>query len=235
LQLKPNCDLKLENKKYDIILEGLGEEDKKSIRLEGVNKDLCKENKLSTNIGDNKGGEKFEYSLLEFPEEIQPGQEFKTKVQLVNNDDSDYDIGIWSYVYRGSKCYSGERTENKQELNLKKGTSQVVGLSNIIKDAETGDYNLKVFINKNNQKTNKEITESIKVLGSTEDSSSVFNKPSKITNLAEYNLINQLLCTDSMHYKQQIYESSNERIKKMIPYFMIFLTTLLSIVLIWKR
>lgn len=127
LQLKPNCDLKLEDGRYDIILEGLGEEDKQKITIEGIKKSLCPEESKTESTKESK----------ECPEQKQ----------------SD------------SVKYTSEKPKN----------------------------------------------------------------------LAEYNLINQLLCTDSIHYKKTIYESKNEEIKKMIPYFIIALTTLIAIVLIWKR
>jgi hypothetical protein len=242
LQLKPNCDLKLENGKYDIILEGLGEEDKKSIKLEGIKKDLCKEISAKSSVSadiPNNNREQFEYSLIEHPETLQPGQEFTSKVKLSNNDDQDYDIDVWSYVYRGSKCYSGERTANKQELKLEKGASKIVSLSNKISNLESGDYNLKIMINKDNQKTNKELTESIRVLGYSEENNEedpvYLDMPKRSTGLREYNLINQLMCTDLIHYKETIYESKNEQIKKMIPIFFIAALSLILIILLWKR
>ena len=95
-------------------------------------------------------------------------------------------------------------------------------------------------INKDNQKTNKEITEDITVTGA-ETSTQAVKCPSESSsksqplNLAEYNIFNQLLCTESVHYKQVVYESKNEKIKKMIPSFIIAALTLLSLILIFKR
>jgi hypothetical protein len=241
IQLKPNCNLNLENGKYDLILEGLGESDKKSIKIEGIKKDLCGSNMNSMISVSSDKSEKFEYGILEYPEKLQTGAEFETKVQLVNNDEKDYDIDVWSYVYRGSKCYSGERTANKKHLTLEKGASEVVSLQTKIDSAEAGDYNLKVLINKDSQKTNKEITQDIEIIKGDEadskesGSAESINKPEKPLNIHDYNIINQLLCTDLIHYKQTVYQSSNEKIKSLIPYFIIAVLALISIILLWKR
>ena len=130
IQLKPNCDLKFENGKHDLILKGLGEEAEEKIKIEGIKTELCPETSAAI-----KNAEK----------------ETKTT---------------------STKC---------TEVEL----SQTFG-----------------------------------------------NKP---LNLAEYNIINQLLCTDQIHYKQLIYESKNEKIKKLIPSFIIGLTTLLCLILIFVK
>ncbi len=43
---KPNCDHKLENGSYTLIVEGLGERDKEKVRLEGIKKGVCPKNKV---------------------------------------------------------------------------------------------------------------------------------------------------------------------------------------------
>ena len=60
----------------------------------------------------------FVYEIVDKEEEIELGENFRTDIELINNDDEDYDIDIWSYVYKGNKCYSGEREENKQSFVL---------------------------------------------------------------------------------------------------------------------
>ena len=56
----------------------------------------------------------------------------------------------------------------------------------------------------------------------------------KPLNLAEYNIINQLLCVDKVHYKGVVYESKNEKIKKLIPSLVIFTMTLLIFLLLYN-
>ena len=95
---------------------------------------------------------------MDYNNSIKPGKKFKTKIMLDNNNNADIPIKVWSYVYRGSKSYSGEREENMKEFSLKANSLQVIVLSNIMEDAKPGNYKFKVLINKNNQKTNNEIT-----------------------------------------------------------------------------
>ncbi len=236
IQLNPNCNLKLENGKYDIVLEGLGEEDEKEIKIEGIKTSLCGKSSTKTSSA-SSSSKKFDYSLTNYPKKISSSQEFDIKVEIQNNDDQDSEVDIWSYVYRGSKSYSGDRQQNKKYITIDADSSEIITLTNKVSGLEDGDYKLKVVINKDNQKTNKEIIEEISVSGSSSYSTkcpSVEYSPNfgNPIILAEYNIFNQLLCTDNIHYKQVIYESKNERIKKLIPYFIIILTTLLSIILI---
>jgi len=62
-----------------------------------------------------------------------------------------------------------------------------------------------------------------------------YSKNPSSLNLAEYNIFNQLLCSEQVRYKKIIYESDNEEIKKLIPYFIIALMVLLCVVLIYKQ
>ena len=239
IQLNPNCDLKLENGKYDVVLEGLGKEDEAEIKIEGIKTSLCGTSSTTTSSA-SPSSKKFDYSLTDYPKKISSSQEFDIKVEIQNNDDQDSEVDIWSYVYRGSKSYSGDRQQNKKYITIDADSSEIITLTNKVSGLEDGDYKLKVVINKDNQKTNKEIIEEISVSGSSSYSTkcpSVEYSPNfgNPIILAEYNIFNQLLCTDNIHYKQLIYESKNEKIKKIIPYFIITLTTLLSIVLIFAK
>lgn len=239
IQLNPNCNLKLENGKYDVVLEGLGEEDEKGIKIEGIKTSLCGKSSTKTSSA-SSSSKKFDYRLIDYPKKISSSQEFDIKVEIQNNDDKDSEVDIWSYVYRGPKSYSGDRQQNKKHITIDADSSEIITLTNKVSGLEDGDYKLKVVINKDNQKTNKEIIEEISVSGSSSYSTkcpSVEYSPNfgNPIILAEYNIFNQLLCTDNIHYKQIIYESKNEKIKKLIPYFIITLTTLLSIILIFTK
>ena len=104
----------------------------------------------------------FYYEIMEIPEFIYSNEGFLVKVKLENYDEEGHDIKIWSYVYRGSKVYSESREANIQEFVLKPNSSIVVELENRAQ-AEPGEYKLKVKINKDNQKTDKELTENISI------------------------------------------------------------------------
>ena len=117
------------------------------------------------------------------PESINAGEKFEVIVRLDNNQDVGIPIKIWSYVYRGSKSYSGDREENKKEFLLKARISDIVELSNIVPAAEDGDYKLKVVINKDSQKTNNEITKDIVVIASQDENDNIEELEGKEINI----------------------------------------------------
>jgi outer membrane usher protein FimD/PapC len=165
---------------------------------------------------------------MDFNNKLNLGKEFKTKVMLDNNNDQDIDIKTWSYVYRGSKSYSGEREENMDEFTLKANSLQIVELSNIVKDITPGNYKLKVLVNKDNQKTNNEITKDITIGTTTKNIDS--SEDAFIIEESENNKI-----TNNVVNYGQVYESSTEKTKNLAPLFIITLSVLLNIALIWKR
>ncbi len=161
-----NCDNNLEDGSYDVVLSGFGLEERGMIEIAGVKTSLCPKTSTgtsSTETSSENSKKKFDYEVTDYESYVKVKEEFIVKVKLENNDNEDYDIKVWSYVYRGSKSYTGDQEANIEEFVLGAGKSKVVELKNIVLDAESGEYKLKVKINKNNQKTDYEITKSIKV------------------------------------------------------------------------
>ncbi|GAG47587.1 unnamed protein product, partial [marine sediment metagenome] len=210
-----------ENGRYDVVLEGLDESDSEKIDIEGIKTSLC-EQSSSSSSSSSKG---FNYELISKPDEIKTGESFEIEIKLENNDKKEHDIDIWSYVYRGNKCYCRDREENKKEFSIAPETNKIVALKNTVIDAEPGDYKLKVNIIKDNQKTAKQLTEDIKVVLSASESYGEFfqNKPSTSDNL------------ESKKYPRTIYESTSIKAQKLIPLFIIVLLAILSAILLWKR
>ncbi len=159
VQLKPNCDYDYKDGNYTLFIEGLDREDSFDLMVEDITDEMCEEVYLSEEDKANK--RKFDYSLLFLPEKVRVGEKFESRVEMMNNDDSGVKVEFWSYVYRGSKVYSGDREENKKEDFIREGDSLVVKLSNKIESADPGLYKFKVKIRKDNQKTLKEITRDI--------------------------------------------------------------------------
>ena len=81
----------------------------------------------------------------------------------VTKNDVEHDFSIWSYVYRGSKVYSDSRDANKINFTLFPEQSIIIELIDIV-HAEPGEYKLKIKLNKDNQKTNKEIKWDIEII-----------------------------------------------------------------------
>ena len=241
IQLDPNCNQEFDDGKYDVVIKGLDQEDKKEIKIGGIKTSSCQKTSSTTTSSSTESktssSKKFEYNIIEIPDKI-TGNKIKTKVQLSNNDDDDYDIKIWGYLYRGSKCYSGEREANKKEILLQAGTSETINLENRIIEAAPGDYKYKVVINKDNQKTNKEIIEDIVieakqavkkeqlvVAGKAADKDPEETQD-KITSNTPYKLKLQ---------SKTVYESVDEKIKKLTFTFLITLSIFLNIALVWRR
>lgn len=158
VQIKPNCNNEFDDGKYYVHIEGFGYNDKKEIQVEGNLKGVCD----MTMVKLAESNQKFEYSLLSYPLTVYPGKEFTVNVE-VKSDDKEHELEIWSYVYKGSISYSGEKEMNKQMISISEGSSAVIDIKNTVVDAKPGDYKLKVKIKKDNQKTLKELTADIKV------------------------------------------------------------------------
>lgn len=79
----------------------------------------------------------------------------------LTNDDEDHHFEVGSYVFRGSKSYSGNREENKQEFVLGAGQEIHLQLSNTVTNLTPGTYALKIKIRKDNQVSTTDVTEKI--------------------------------------------------------------------------
>ena len=238
IKLDSNCDKKLKYGKYDVIIEGLDKEDKEKIEIDWIKSSACLESSTETSSSSTQS-EKFNFELKDFNANIETGKKFNTQVVFDNNNDVDMDIKIWSYIYRGSKSYSGDREENKKEFVLKANSLQVTELSNIVQEAEPGDYKFKVVVNKNNQKTNDELTEDIAVIDNL-NKNNIKTKSIGVENINENNPLeteikNQIANNALIGNYNLVYESTTEKAKNLAPIFLIILSVLLNIVLIWRR
>ena len=226
VQIKPNCDEKFDNDDYTIIARGLDSEDEEEVEIEDLTDSMCEVKIVEEKKFSSK---KFKFDIQDFNENIEVGKKFNTKIMLDNNNDVDIPIKVWSYVYRGSKSYSGDREENKKEFILKANSLNVVELENMVEDAEPGNYKFKVLVNKNNQKTNNQITKDV-----------VINNKLNKNNVKSEEIIdnNENLITANnvlMNNYGLVYESTTEKAKSLVPIFLIILSILINVVLIWRR
>ena len=231
VQIKPNCDEKFDNGEYSIIAEGLGIKDEEDIDVSGLTSAMCDKKEDDSN---NTSTKKFDFELIGFTEKIEAGREFKTNVQLNNNGNEKIPIKIWSFVYRGSKSYSGEREANKKELVLKANSMQVVELKNDVGDAEPGAYKLKVVINKNNQKTNNELTNNIEIMPgqkSKADSQKIAAASAKSQSIQS----SGSEISGNRMANNVVYRSTTEKSKNLVIFLLAFFSVVLNIILIWRR
>jgi hypothetical protein len=230
LKIDANCNGKLDDGRYRVILGGLDNQYTKRIEIGGIKSGICPgstSGSTTTTSSVNSRPKGFEYDLMDFNEIVDPGKKFSTKVKLDNNDDKDISIKVWSYVYRGPNSYSGPREENMKTFTLKANSLEIIELSNVVAATEPGEYKLKVMVNKDNQKTNDEITKDI-TISSNQNSvgKSENNETTKIQTNSK--ITNNIL-------SEKIYKSSNEKTKHLVPIFIIILSIMLNIVLIWRR
>ncbi|MBW2996509.1 lamin tail domain-containing protein [Candidatus Woesearchaeota archaeon] len=218
IQLYPNCNEKYDDGDYDVFIGWTSEdhaEDSFPLEVEDITNSLCEIVKVEKSSISSK---KFDYWISLKPDEVDSGDGFEIGVELENNDDEDYDIKIWSYVYRGNTCYSGGREDNKRSFVLEEGSSQTVKLKNTV-IAEPGDYNIKVKIIKNDLKTPKEITETLRVI-------------EEIVGVDEGEAVEE---EESFGWKWRealVYESTSFKAKRLVPSLFIAAMSLLVIVLI---
>ena len=234
IKIDPNCNEKLKDGKYDVIIKGLDEEDKEKIKIDGIKISECPKSstQTSSSTSSSTSTKKFYFDLMDFNKNIEIDKEFTTEILFDNNNNEDINIKVWSYVYRGPKCYSGDREENKKEFVLKANSLDIVELSNIVEEAEPGNYKFKVVVNKNNQKTNNEITKDI-IINENIKTENIDIKSKKDDEIIETGIKNQI--TNNVLTGNIVYESTSEKAKKLVLILLIILSILLNIVLLWKR
>ncbi|MFH0831621.1 MAG: lamin tail domain-containing protein [archaeon] len=151
IDLEERCNVD-ENLTFRLIIEGLDERINKSLTL-NENSTLC--------LPD------FEYFIL--PQETtRINETFTTSVEIRNNKDIKAKFEVWSYVFRGSKCYSCIPEENRngniQQVEINANSKNTVILSNSVTDAEPGDYTLKVQILRSSRKIPKDFNFAVSLL-----------------------------------------------------------------------
>ncbi len=85
---------------------------------------------------------------IQAPYRIESGREFITRVLVQNKYSTKKEFTVYSYVYRGSKCYSciKSREENAQSIILEAKSSSAIYLRNTVQSAEDGNYSFRVSI-----------------------------------------------------------------------------------------
>jgi len=235
IPLYSNCNQKYGDGDYHVKLGWTSSsiaEDSYKIRVEGIEMDNCDEIYIERKSITGT----LAYQLIEYPLTVKINQDFIVKVRLTNEGADGYPVAIWSYVYRGSKTYSGDRGDNKKAFYLDGNSALTVELRNIVLDADPGEYKLKVLINKDEQKTNKQLIEDINVIGiqTKEEVQVVLVKDSEFLEEAQ---IQPLLYPNYVRYKEPylVYESNDFKAKNMITSFLIILLGMFVVYLILKK
>lgn len=215
IQLYPNCNGKYNDGRYEVHISGIdAEEQIYELEVEDITDSMCE--KMHARNYDKK----FKYSIVSMPTQVKVDELFNIKVEVENNEDKDYKVKLWSYAYRASKCYSGEREDNLKEIFLKAGTKETVDLYDSVD--EEGEFSYKAVINKAGQKTNKEIRTKIKAVE--EESLVVQNNT-----IIKERIIEKVKDSSS----GVLYESSSFKAKKKISIILISSLVLLLLSLLF--
>ena len=240
VQLHSNCNHEeADDGNALVIVEGLGLRAEKPLDISGIDGSVCQ-------IVDDGGTAEarkntFGLEIIEFPIITNSGEAFPVKVQLVN-DGKDHTIKVWSYLYRGKKCYSCRdaaisNDANMRELKLRK--DEVKALDFVLQPdegLEEGNYKLKVKMIKDAQKTVKEMTKDVYVTAA-EQKSMMEKAPALLadsqgggdSNSFNPGAIKKHLVDGAVGIV--VYESNAAKSQKLIPYFLLVSLSLVIIVI----
>lgn len=249
LQLEDNCDGEYKDGEYSIIAEGLDAEDQLDFDIEGIGNICSSEEKTKNNLSKSS-----KLEIIDLPESIKFGELLKSNIKLHNIDVKKHSYELYSYVYSGSKSYSGDRKENLMVITLDGKEEIILELTNKLDIQEAGNYRYKAVLTQDNLKTPSEASKDIIIEDELNSDNlefkSTFNDnilkldvisdgisvKSESLDLSEYlpsqknNLYNKEFLKKGI-----IYESNNEKIKKLIPLFIIIISVILNILFIWKK
>jgi len=221
IQLKPNCDEDYENGDYIVIVEGLDKNATADLEIEGINDDLCEE--VDVGSDEISGSRKsYSYELVSALAEVNIGEEFNSVVMLGNEGSESIYFDVWSHIYRGNKCYSGDRTENMKKVLVPSGKAVDVELINKVTEAEPGDYKFKIKIKHEDLIYAKEITKDIKLVEVEE----IEDKQDFVGNE-----------TILVRYREPkiIYESRSYKTRKKVSHFLISALAVMVLILLWRK
>ncbi len=212
-----------EEENYELVVYGLDVEDREDISI-----DSCNEENTATITESGK----IEY-YVNNRENSYIGKTIITSVQIINNENKDYIFSIWTYIFRGSKCYSciEDREENMQEIFISSKSESEIYLENIVEDAEEGEYNLKIKILKQGLKTPKEFTFPIYL-----EKSDLKDTKTQAIDIASDNYIsgNVMNNFDEFGNYREV-KSKKSEIMEILPYIISTISLLFCVFLLLKK
>ena len=240
VRIDPDCDGKLDEGTAQLVVEGLGAQAEKEITVQGTEKDSCPASSAASG-SDTTTKAKNSVAIQDFPAQINAWDTARVKVEVIDTEDADYQM--WSYLYRGSKCYScasGEKDDNVVSFSVKEGKPKVVEmLVTADPELEDGEYSLAVKYQKDDQKTIHSLTEKVYLKASSKDETRTINQTMPLLSAAA-----SLPVSTSKKIQAQeqpdydgivVYESTSEKSKKIISWTLFVAFGLLSLVLALRK
>ena len=227
VQIKPNCDLEYEADTYTLRASGLGAEAEFQIEVAGIEDSICPKESVAQQQPD------LLVDIADYAAEVKSSDEIETSVYLENNDNRHHNLRMWSYVFKGSKSYSGEREANLKEVFIEKRGTKETLLRNTLSDIPAGEYNLMVRYTVDGGEQEKRLLRTITVVGEIEEAT--------VTALVQEDGGEQI---EGVSSAQQIpltgsfitvYESTTYKTQHIGVYLFAALATFYAIVLTWKR
>ncbi len=246
IKLDDNCNLK--SGKAKVIVEGLGNRDEESISVaidekscgDGAKKTTSQKEATKKETTAKSTSAQLSAEFVGLPSVILLSEPLEVKVKFIG-DESEHEVKVWSYVYRGSKCYScgkKEREDNAKEVKLDVGEVKEVSFwLSLDSEVEEGEYKVKVKWVKDNQKTEHELTGEVYVNvpeekpEKQETSLPTLSTTKTNNDKAETSSSNRTLIGPGF----VAYESSTERAKNLIPYVLVIVLGLVCMVLVLGR
>jgi hypothetical protein len=234
--VKPDCEKDYSNGTYTLIIQGFDLTRTAEVNVEGRVSSMCKETiVLGENPVTQTTEKKKQYEIMNFSKSMKQNETLKVTVRINNIEDEKSHYKVWSYIYRGSKSYSGNRTDNLVEFDLAKAGTKDITLKNTFQ-GEPGDYKLMVKINKNSQKTNYSLSENITV---EEAPITVVEQEETLLkeNLekSEKDLNSTSVLENSITGNTVVYESKNTKLKNNLAYWIVAALSIIVLVLIKRH
>ncbi len=251
IQLKPNCDGKFDDGNYTLIAQGLDKVTQQKIYIEGTITDLCPATNQASKAVTQKGTasqkdtdkipatddtvDTLAVTLLDVPEEFDPGIAAETIVRMKNTNDAPVTIALWSYVAKGTKIYSGKQDDNTQDITLQSGEEKDVTLENTVTAAKPGTYNLTIKVLPKGKKTPKIVKSEVEVLPQIQSEAATVSTLLRPLDTQIHAGIIEGKASKTMLQPVSttlVFDSRSAKIRRSIPYALIIICFITIIVLV---
>ncbi len=168
LIIKPNCNDHYHNSEYRIVIEteesNNGKTKKElSLNISGKANNLCQYISKGSTTKSKDKSKTLEIEILNLTKTLARNQEFTTRVKLKNNFGKKVLFEIYSYIFDGSNCLTGNWRANLKKIKLNKDEERIINLTNKVeKEAKPWYYSFRIRI-KLKDGSNIDKTEQIKI------------------------------------------------------------------------
>ncbi|MBW2964097.1 hypothetical protein KY363_01435 [Candidatus Woesearchaeota archaeon] len=193
----------------------------------------------------------FSFSVLSAPDSVESGSEFSIRIMISNPTGQHLEVAAWSYVYRSSVSYSGDREQNMKTINVPEFSNVTFELENTVAAPE-GNYSIKIKLLRSDRKTAEELTLPLQVsaFNRAEDGESDKRTESEskglsggilsVTGNAVKNISSRRTLFTSNVSNQSgsgdiVYLSSSAKAQRMAVYFLMAVLILVLVALIFRK